>query len=38
VRGIGAIPAGLAGTGFKPDEVEKIASGNWLRLYAEVFG
>jgi len=38
VRGIGAIPAGLARAGFKPHEVEKIASGNWLRLYAEVFG
>ena len=38
VHQIGAIPAGLARVGFKPAEVEKIASGNWLRLYEAVFG
>jgi membrane dipeptidase len=38
VRQIGTIPAGLAQVGFSPAEVEKITSGNWLRLYAQVFG
>lgn len=38
VHQIGTIPAGLARTGFSPAEVEKLASGNWLRLYEAVFG
>lgn len=37
VADLNLIPAGLAEVGFSPDEVEKIASGNWLRVYREVF-
>lgn len=37
VRHLGLLPDGLRGVGFKPNEVEKITSGNWLRLYGEVF-
>lgn len=38
VRDIGKIEGGLAAVGFSPEEVAAIAHGNWLRLYAEVFG
>lgn len=38
LRQIGTIPEGLAEVGFSPAEVEKIAYGNWLRLYEDVFG
>ncbi|QCI68590.1 membrane dipeptidase [Phreatobacter stygius] len=34
---LGLLPGGLRVVGFAPDEVEKITSGNWLRLYSEVF-
>jgi microsomal dipeptidase-like Zn-dependent dipeptidase len=37
VHHLGRIPDGLRKAGFSPSEVEKIASGNWLRLYGEVF-
>jgi len=37
VADLSLIPAGLAEVGFSPEEVEKIAAGNWLRLYREVF-
>jgi len=37
VHHLNKIPDGLRRVGFKPDEVEKIASGNWLRVYGEVF-
>jgi membrane dipeptidase len=37
VHHLGRIPEGLARVGFKPDEVEKITAGNWLRLYGDVF-
>lgn len=37
VRHLGRIPEGLRKAGFSPAEVEKITSGNWLRLYGEVF-
>jgi microsomal dipeptidase-like Zn-dependent dipeptidase len=38
VHHLGLLPDGLRGVGFSPAEVEKITSGNWLRLYREVFG
>jgi membrane dipeptidase len=38
LEGIGAVPAALARAGFTAEEVEKITSGNWLRVYREVFG
>lgn len=37
VEDLGRIPEGLRQTGFSSDEVEKITSDNWLRLYGEVF-
>jgi microsomal dipeptidase-like Zn-dependent dipeptidase len=37
VHHLGLLPGGLAQVGFSPTEVEKITSGNWLRLYREVF-
>jgi membrane dipeptidase len=37
VHHLGLLPAGLREVGFAADEVEKITSGNWLRLYGEVF-
>ncbi len=37
VHHLGLLPDGLRAAGFAPDEVEKITSGNWLRLYGEVF-
>jgi microsomal dipeptidase-like Zn-dependent dipeptidase len=37
VHHMGRIPEGLQKAGFTPSEVEKIASGNWLRLYRDVF-
>ncbi|HUA53079.1 MAG TPA: membrane dipeptidase [Candidatus Sulfotelmatobacter sp.] len=38
VHQIGTIPAALARVGFNAAEVEKITSGNWLRVYAAAFG
>jgi microsomal dipeptidase-like Zn-dependent dipeptidase len=38
VHHLGLLPAGLREVGFAAAEVEKIANGNWLRLYREVFG
>jgi membrane dipeptidase len=38
VHHLSRIPDGLRRVGFKPDELEKITSGNWLRVYGEVFG
>jgi microsomal dipeptidase-like Zn-dependent dipeptidase len=37
VHHLGLLPGGLRGVGFSPAEVEKITSGNWLRLYRDVF-
>jgi microsomal dipeptidase-like Zn-dependent dipeptidase len=37
VHDLNLIPGGLAEAGFSAEEVEKITSGNWLRLYREVF-
>ncbi len=37
VRHLARIPEGLRKAGFSPAEVEKITSGNWLRLYGDVF-
>jgi membrane dipeptidase len=37
VHHLGLIPSGLRGVGFSPDEVDRITSGNWLRLYGDVF-
>lgn len=37
VADLNLIPGGLAEVGFSPEEVGKIASGNWLRVYREVF-
>lgn len=37
VHHLGLLPDGLREVGFKPDEVEKITNGNWLRLYGVVF-
>ncbi|SLN46403.1 dipeptidase [Oceanibacterium hippocampi] len=37
VSDLNLIPGGLAEVGFSPEEVEKITSGNWLRVYREVF-
>jgi len=38
IAGLAAVAPALAKIGFKGDEVEKITSGNWLRLYRAVFG
>jgi len=38
VAGLASVAPALAKTGFARQEVEKITSGNWLRLYGEVFG
>ena len=38
VHHLGLLPGGLREVGFTPAEVEKITSGNWLRLYRDVFG
>jgi membrane dipeptidase len=38
VHHLGLLPGGLKEVGFNADEVEKITSGNWLRLYRDVFG
>ena len=38
VHHLGLLPGGLKEVGFNAAEVEKITSGNWLRLYREVFG
>jgi microsomal dipeptidase-like Zn-dependent dipeptidase len=38
VHHLGLLPGGLRDIGFSPAEVEKITSGNWLRLYRDVFG
>lgn len=38
VHHLGLLPGGLREVGFNAQEVEKITSGNWLRLYREVFG
>jgi microsomal dipeptidase-like Zn-dependent dipeptidase len=37
VHDIGRIEGGLATVGFSPEEVAKIAHGNWLRVYEAVF-
>jgi membrane dipeptidase len=37
VHHLGLLPGGLREVGFGADEAEKITSGNWLRLYGEVF-
>jgi microsomal dipeptidase-like Zn-dependent dipeptidase len=37
VHHLGLLPGGLRDVGFSPTEVEKITSGNWLRLYRDVF-
>lgn len=34
---LGKIPPALAAVGFSAEEAEKILSGNWLRLYRQVF-
>ncbi|HLI11647.1 MAG TPA: membrane dipeptidase [Alphaproteobacteria bacterium] len=36
-RHLARIPEGLRKIGFAREEVDKITSGNWLRLYGEVF-
>ncbi len=38
ISGLGSVAPALAKTGFNPEEVEKITSGNWLRVYRAVFG
>lgn len=38
VEDIGRIEPGLAAVGFTPEEVAKIAHGNWLRVYQAVWG
>lgn len=38
VHHLGLLPGGLREAGFSAEEVEKITSGNWLRVYREVFG
>ena len=38
VHHLGLLPGGLGDVGFSPAEVERITSGNWLRLYRDVFG
>lgn len=38
VHHLALLPGGLRDVGLAPAEVEKITSGNWLRLYREVFG
>jgi microsomal dipeptidase-like Zn-dependent dipeptidase len=38
IHHIGRIPAGLKSVGFNNDEIAKLTHGNWLRLYAAVFG
>jgi microsomal dipeptidase-like Zn-dependent dipeptidase len=35
---LGVVVDALARVGFSKDEVQKISSGNWLRLYREVIG
>ena len=37
VHHLGLLPGGLKEVGFSAEEVEKITSGNWLRLYRAVF-
>jgi hypothetical protein len=37
VHHLGLLPGGLREVGFSAAEAEKITSGNWLRLYGEVF-
>lgn len=38
ISGLAAVAPALAKQGFNPEEVEKITSGNWLRVYRAVFG
>ena len=38
VHHLGLLPGGLKEIGFNGEEVAKITSGNWLRLYRDVFG
>ena len=38
VSGLAAVAPALAKVGFRPEEVGKIAAGNWLRLYRSVIG
>ena len=38
VSGLAAVAPALAKVGFKPEEVGKIAAGNWLRLYRSAIG
>ena len=37
VHHLGLLPGGLRDVGFSAEDVEKITSGNWLRLYDRVF-
>lgn len=38
VSDLGLVLGGLKEVGFNAEEIEKISSGNWLRVYGEVFG
>lgn len=38
VDGLASVPPALARIGFSAEEIEKITSGNWLRVYAANFG
>lgn len=38
INGLAAVAPALARVGFKPDEVEKLSAGNWLRLYRATIG
>jgi membrane dipeptidase len=38
VNGLADVAAALGRIGLQPAEVEKITSGNWLRLYRATFG
>ena len=38
VSGLALVAPALAKVGFRPEEVGKIAAGNWLRLYRSVIG
>lgn len=38
ISGLAAVAPALAKQGFNPEEVDKITSGNWLRVYRTVFG
>lgn len=38
VADLAKVHGGLREVGFNPEEAEKITAGNWLRVYADVFG